>query len=130
MHHLLRDLEEWETLYLAGRLQKPVKILRDDAKVKLATKQNLENAVRVALLMLPERFAEEDLFLKIAGLSYRGDFRMLFGENPHKVYNIVYAQMDAFHEKYVDIITELPNVNYLADGSLEVFFVNLSKTCP
>ncbi|KAJ3262068.1 DnaJ sub B member 13 [Boothiomyces macroporosus] len=119
MHHLLRDLEEWETLYLAGRLQKPVKILRDDAKVKLATKQNLENAVRVALLMLPERFTEEDLFLKIAGLSYRGDFRMLFGENPHKVYNIVYAQMDAFHEKYVDIITELPNVNYLADGSLE-----------
>jgi mitochondrial translocator assembly and maintenance protein 41 len=26
MHHLLRDLEEWETLYLAGRLQKPVSI--------------------------------------------------------------------------------------------------------
>ncbi|KAJ3313091.1 Mitochondrial translocator assembly and maintenance protein 41 [Boothiomyces sp. JEL0838] len=128
MHHLLRDLEEWETLYLAGRLQKPVKILRDDAKVKLATKQNLENAVRVALLMLPERFTEEDLFLKIAGLSYRGDFRMLFGENPHKVYNIVYAQMDAFHEKYVDIITELPNVNYLADGSLEHHYLwSISK---
>ncbi|KAJ3274921.1 Mitochondrial translocator assembly and maintenance protein 41 [Terramyces sp. JEL0728] len=119
MHHLLRDLEDWETLYLAGRLQKPVKILRDDAKVKLASKQNLENAVRVALLMMPERFTEEDLFLKIAGLSYRGDFRMLFGENPHKVYNIVYAQIDAFHQKYVDIITDLPNVNYLPDGSLE-----------
>ncbi len=93
MHHLVRDLEEWETFYIAGRLQKPVKILRNDAKVRLATKQNLQNALRAAMLMLPERFSEEDLYLKIAGLSYRGDFRMMFGENPHKVFNIVYAQM-------------------------------------
>jgi hypothetical protein len=28
--------------------------------------------MRAALLMLPERFTEEDLFVKIAGLSYRG----------------------------------------------------------
>lgn len=93
MHHLQRDLEEWETLYLAGRLQKPVKILRQDAKLGLATKSNLENAIRVSLLMLPEQFSEEELFLKIAGLSYSGDFRMRIGENPYKVYNIVYAQM-------------------------------------
>ena len=93
MHHLERDLEEWETLYMAGRLQKPVKILRQDAKLALATKKNLENAIRAALLMLPERFTEEDLYLTIAGLSYSGDFRMLVGENPHKVFNIVYAQM-------------------------------------
>ena len=66
----------------------------------MATKQNLQNALRAAMLMLPERFSEEDLYLKIAGLSYRGndmvyvgDFRMVFGENPHKVFNIVYAQM-------------------------------------
>jgi translocator assembly and maintenance protein 41 len=130
MHHLQRDLEEWETLYLAGRLQKPVSILRQDAKLGLASKMNLENAIRVALLMLPDRFTEEELFLKIAGLSYRGDFRMLFGENPHKVYNIVYAQMvlfinliikDGFREKYDPVISDLPNVNRLSDGSLEVF---------
>ena len=74
MHHLLRDLEEWETLYLAGRLHKPVKILREEAKVHLATQNNLKNAVKVALLMLPEKFSERDLFLKISGMSYRGIF--------------------------------------------------------
>jgi translocator assembly and maintenance protein 41 len=120
MHHLQRDLEEWETLYLAGRLQKPVKILRQDAKLGLATKMNLENAIRVSLLMLPERFTEEELYLKIGGLSYSGDFRMRIGENPYKVFNIVYAQMDAFREKYDPIIDDLPNINRLADGSLEV----------
>lgn len=120
MHHLQRDLEEWETLYLAGRLQKPVKILRQDAKLALATKKNLQNAIRASLLMLPERFTEEDLYLTIAGLSYSGDFRMLIGENPHKIYNIVYAQMGAFREKYQPIIDDLPNINMLVDGTYEV----------
>jgi mitochondrial translocator assembly and maintenance protein 41 len=93
MHHLQRDLEEWETLYMAGRLQKPVKILRDDAKMGISSRKNLQNAVGASLLMLPEKFTEQELFLKIAGLSYRGDFRMIVGENPHKVFNIVDAQM-------------------------------------
>ena len=48
MHHLTRDLEEWETLYLAGRLQKPVNVLRNAKLVTLANKTNLDNAVRVA----------------------------------------------------------------------------------
>ncbi|KAI8902244.1 mitochondrial matrix Mmp37 [Globomyces pollinis-pini] len=119
MHHLQKDLEEWETLYLAGRFHKPIKILRDDAKMGLAIRKNLENAVRVALLMLPPTFTEEELFLKIAGLSYRGDFRMTVGENPYKVYNIVYAQMDAFREKYYPIIDDLPNLNRISEDLLE-----------
>lgn len=77
MHHLIRDLEEWETFYLAGRLQKPVGVIRDDAKIRLATMQNMENATKVALLTLPDRFTDQELFLKIAGLSYSGDFRMV-----------------------------------------------------
>jgi translocator assembly and maintenance protein 41 len=120
MHHLQRDLEEWETLYMAGRLHKPVRILRQDAKLALATKKNLQNAVRASLLMLPERFTEEDLYLTIAGLSFSGDFRMLVGENPHKVYNIVYAQIGAFREKYQPILDDLPNINMLVDGTYEV----------
>ena len=37
---------------------------------------------------------------KIAGISYLGDFRMTFGENPKKVRNIVDGNFKAFQELY------------------------------
>lgn len=37
---------------------------------------------------------------RIAGISYLGDFRMTFGENPKKVRNIVDGNFDAFREIY------------------------------
>ncbi|KAI8370336.1 mitochondrial matrix Mmp37-domain-containing protein [Radiomyces spectabilis] len=113
---LCKDLIDWETLYLAGRMHKPVKILRDDARVRLANQVNLTEAVRVALLTLPERFTEAELFEKIAGISYHGDFRMVVGENPNKVKNIVNAQMDHFHRLYYGLLDDLPNVAFLRDG--------------
>ncbi|KAI8815750.1 mitochondrial matrix Mmp37-domain-containing protein [Fimicolochytrium jonesii] len=116
---LIKDLLDWETLYLAGRLHKPVKVLRDDARVSLANRRNLRAAVRAALLTLPQELTEEDLFLTIAGLSFRGDFRMrMGGENPHKVYNIVYSQMDEFRAIYKPIVEDLPNVNYTSDNTI------------
>ncbi len=97
-------------------------ILRDDATVGLYQHENLRNAVRVALLQLPEEFTEEELFLKITNISYVGDFRMktLLAENPHKVYNIVYQQMPKFQSIYKPIIDELPAVNYVREGVIQV----------
>jgi len=110
---ICRDLTEWDTLYLAGRLQKPVKILRDDPRVRLANQMNLMSAVRTALLMLPERFTEKQLYEKIAGISYLGDPRMtLGGENPRKVSNIVSNQLPNFRQLYVPLIDSLPNVAF------------------
>ncbi|GAA5905884.1 hypothetical protein JCM6882_009061 [Rhodosporidiobolus microsporus] len=97
---LCRDMLDWETLYISGRTQKPVRILHDDARVRLANQVNLASALRTALLLLPESFTEVQLFEEIAGLSYRGDFRMRVGENPHKVRNIVAAQLPAFRSLY------------------------------
>ncbi|GAA5870929.1 hypothetical protein JCM8547_000035 [Rhodosporidiobolus lusitaniae] len=97
---LCRDMLDWETLYISGRTQKPVRILVPDARVKLANQVNLASALRTALLLLPESFTEIQLFEEIAGLSYRGDFRMRVGENPHKVRNIVAAQLPAFRGLY------------------------------
>ena len=77
-----------------------VRILHDDARVRLCNQVNLASAVRTALLLLPEEFTEVELFETIAGLSYRGDFRMAVGENPLKVRNIVHAQLDAFRSLY------------------------------
>nr|POE62880.1 phosphatidate cytidylyltransferase, mitochondrial [Quercus suber] len=112
---LARDLSEWDTLYLAGRLQKPVKILRDDPRIRLANQVNLISALRTALLMLPEKFTERQLYERIAGLSYLGDPRMnqyIASENPNKVSNIVGAQLPGFRQLYVPLIHNLPNVDF------------------
>lgn len=70
--HLLRDLEQWETMYVAGRLQKPVRVVRDDARVRLAVGENRRGALRAAMLLLPGEFTEEELFTRVTGLSYVG----------------------------------------------------------
>ncbi|CAF0757650.1 unnamed protein product [Rotaria sp. Silwood1] len=105
--HLIRDLLDWETLYVAGRLQKPVHVIQiDQADQDLiyALKTNLNSALHVALLLLPEEFTLKDLFLKITSLSYQGDFRMYIGENKNKISNIVLPQIDLFINLYSNLI--------------------------
>ncbi|XP_006506615.1 phosphatidate cytidylyltransferase, mitochondrial isoform X1 [Mus musculus] len=69
---LIEDLLNWNNLYIAGRLQKPVKIvsMNENMALRAALDKNLRSAVTTACLMLPESFSEEDLFIEIAGLSY------------------------------------------------------------
>lgn len=83
--HLQQDLSAWTDLYAAGRLHKPVRILQGDPQIERCIETNREQAVRSSLLLLPERFSDLQLYLTIASLSYGGDPRMLFGENPRKV---------------------------------------------
>jgi mitochondrial translocator assembly and maintenance protein 41 len=110
---LCRDLSQWDTLYLAGRLQKPVKILRDNPSVRLANQVNLISAVRTALLLLPPDFTEEQLYSTIAGISYMGDPRMsLPAEDPKKVLNIVQGQLPNFRRLYAPLIENLPNISF------------------
>lgn len=110
---LCKDLSRWDTLYLAGRLQKPVKILRDDPRVRLANQVNLLSALRTALLLLPPKFTEHALYNTIAGISYLGDPRMSLGaENLNKVANIVEHQLANFRGLYAPLIENLPNVSF------------------
>lgn len=69
---LLQDLTDWTTLYVAGRLHKPVRLIQSDPAIEEANRENLKNAVRVAMLSLPEVFSEEEIWRKIAGISYAG----------------------------------------------------------
>lgn len=115
---LLRDLTEWDTLYLAGRLHKPVKILFEEPSIRLANQRNLLSAVRCSLLLLPTNFTEKQLYSTITGLSYQGDPRMQYGsENPKKISNIVNNQLQHFRHLYHDLIMSLPNIRYVDDSA-------------
>ncbi|KAJ3110678.1 Mitochondrial translocator assembly and maintenance protein 41 [Physocladia obscura] len=107
MNDLIHDLNNWSNFYVSGRMQKPIKILRGDSRVKLSNDENLTNAMRVTLLTLPEYFTERQLYIAIVGLSYLGDFRMTFGENPKKIENIVNAQMSHLRFLYRPIFEKL-----------------------
>ncbi|KAM4654053.1 phosphatidate cytidylyltransferase, mitochondrial isoform 4-T10 [Amazona ochrocephala] len=120
---LIDDLLHWKTLYVAGRLQKPVKILtqNENSKLQAALVSNLKSAVTAAFLMLPESFSEEDLYMQIAGLSYTGDFRMIVGEDRSKVQNIVEPNVPHFQKLYSNILQDCPQVVYKHHlGRLEI----------
>ena len=103
---LVTDLLEWNTLYVSGRLHKPVKliVLPKCQDVLDAMRYNLLSAIHSALLLLPETFKEEDLFKKIASLSYSGDFRMTFGEDKGKVDKIVIPNLPYFRNLYAELL--------------------------
>lgn len=64
LDRLQSDLINWDSLFLAGRLQKPIVTLSTTADIEAARKRNLEHALTTALLLLPKRFSEKN-FLKL-----------------------------------------------------------------
>lgn len=122
---LLRDLRQWDTLYLAGRLHKPVKILRDDPRIRFLNQSNLISVLRTSLLLLPDEFTEYELYTTIAGISYMGDPRMTYGENPNKVKNIVDNQFLNFRRLYSPLMDELPNLELISTTVTEKFGDNI-----
>ncbi|TFK52422.1 Mmp37-domain-containing protein [Heliocybe sulcata] len=116
--NLCSDLLNWRTLYLAGRMHKPIRIIKDDPRVRLTQQVNLVSAVRAALLTLPTEFSETQLFERIAAISYEGDPRMrLPAENRNKVANIVRKQSPQFKELYHRLVVGLPGVHWPSHAS-------------
>ncbi|ONI11653.1 hypothetical protein PRUPE_4G118500 [Prunus persica] len=106
MHDLVQDILNWERFYLSGRLQKPVHVLLDNLDVTNVNSVNLRAAMSAALLLLPSKFTEEELYAKICSLSYMGDLRMLFAEDRNKVKKIVQGQFELFRSMYKPFIEE------------------------
>lgn len=119
IHDLCSDLQHWNYLYIAGRLQKPVVTLMDtrsnDTSYLLPSQLhetcNLPAAFSTALLLqllaqnnsnnnnnqlvgdtYSSEYSVEDIsiYTKIAGISYSGDPRMTMGaEDPQKINQLV-----------------------------------------
>lgn len=134
--NLVDDLINWRTMYVSGRLHKPVAIIRNSPKIKLLQQYNLINAVKLSLLLLSNKnidksefiITENELYHQIASLSYIGDPRLkVKGENPNKVNNIVSNQFNQFSEMYLPlienyfptIIQKLDNNNFIVNNSSE-----------
>jgi mitochondrial translocator assembly and maintenance protein 41 len=114
-NYFLKDLYDWDYLYISGRLHKPVKILKNDNERDILDSLNVnsKNAFHTALLLLPESFSLEELFLCITNLSYHGDVRRTIGaEDKSKVLNIVKPNFDHFYELYKPLIQK-ENANFL-----------------
>jgi translocator assembly and maintenance protein 41 len=99
---LERDLREWHALYAAGRLHKPVLELVPCARLAGAQRANLDAALAAALLQLPARFSELQLFEAVCALSYSGDIRQGVAELPDKVPAIVRGSLEGLRALYAE----------------------------
>ena len=110
---LINDLNNWENGYMAGRMQKSVKVIKGSKEIRDAIKRNRENALRVSLLLLDtNNLTIEGLHQKICSLSYDGDIRMRFKmENPNKVIDIAKGSK----EELTEIYTSVNNGYYTVD---------------
>ncbi|XP_060552843.1 phosphatidate cytidylyltransferase, mitochondrial-like [Ruditapes philippinarum] len=117
---LISDLLNWDTLYVSGRLHKPVKIVKKPNSTELieALHTNLSSAVHSSLLLLPENFTANELYMTITSLSYSGDFRMKFGEDKGKVSKIVAPNLPYFNKLYKPILNETKYLTYSEESEL------------
>ncbi|KAG6642392.1 hypothetical protein I3843_09G134300 [Carya illinoinensis] len=108
---------------------KLVHILVDNLDIENVNSANLKAAITAALLLLPPKFTEEDLYAKICSLSYMGDLRMLFAEDRNKVKKIVQAQFDLFQSRYRPFLEEyeaMELLRFMSSGSGQT---NVSQDC-
>ena len=66
------DLEHWSSLYVAGRMHKPVSVLREHADTAALAAANHRAALTAALLMLPAEFSEQELYLEVGSAPLLG----------------------------------------------------------
>ncbi|GMT27040.1 hypothetical protein PFISCL1PPCAC_18337, partial [Pristionchus fissidentatus] len=128
---LKTDLLDWRWLYIAGRLQKPVvDVIEPTADIATWIGQNRLSALQASLLLLPVTFSYTQLFEKIVGLSYKGDFRMIIGEDQGKVAKIARGNAEKLEEVYGPLLqaderVSVQNGNVLQNGVLIEFITVL-----
>lgn len=138
---LIKDLTEWESMYVAGRMHKPILPINNNVSIDnpatklsdeimdLQQNYNLKYAITSALLLLPlsNTFQKDNrqvpmrlLFESIAGLSYIGDPRLAAGaEDPQKIKKLVNSsgQLERFKSMYSEQISRLERLGVMSAGT-------------
>lgn len=134
---MLKDLLNWNWLYLAGRMHKPC-VLEPygctgelEKALSTAVATNRQAALSAAVLLAGWETNQRgklslwSLWKALVRLSYDGDVRVGVAEDPKKVSNIVSAQADELLETYTSyaesLSVELPALHSCsldADGSV------------
>ena len=99
---VLNDLLNWETFYIAGRMQKEMYTVKKDKEIEKANIINQHNALIVSLLLVnKDNIKLNDLYEILCSLSYIGDSRKKFkAEDPNKVKKIASGSRDYFDSLY------------------------------
>mmetsp|Transcript_16029 Transcript_16029/g.29368 ORF Transcript_16029/g.29368 Transcript_16029/m.29368 type:complete len:219 (-) Transcript_16029:231-887(-) len=107
LNDLINDLNKWETFYIAGRLQKPVKTILSHHAVTPVYAKNLRAASAAAMVCAPGIIEDTDFFKLICQFSYAGDRRL---DSVNKVSDIVSGNLDLFKNLYYLPLTSLPGI--------------------
>ncbi|CAL8092022.1 unnamed protein product [Orchesella dallaii] len=114
---LEEDLRNWTHLYVAGRLQKPVLSLKQPSLgLEDAIRKNHQTALRAVLLQEGIQMTKRKLYEGICELSYLGDTRMLFAENPRKIANIVEPLIKEFDHIYAPLVNATGYAHFTEKG--------------
>ena len=98
---LIENLNTWKSFYMPGRFQKTIYPIKESESLKEAIKHNREKALFISkCLQTREEVSNKDIYVTLCSLSYLGDTRMKFAENPRKVLNIVEGSFDELNKIY------------------------------
>ena len=134
----IQDLLNWDYLYLAGRMHKPIvpiavveqpeeAVIRVD-EIENAQRSNILSAVSASLLLQDaarnethlssvQSIPAKQLYNTIAGLSYEGDIRMQTGtEDPNKVEKLVETpgMINLWENMYSETLSGLQGLGLLS----------------
>ena len=116
---LMNYLGSWCSFYMPGRFQKTIKPIIENESLTTRIINNRYYALMTAAYMQDKDIVtKKELLASVISLSYLGDTRMAFAENPRKVLNILEGSYDIFEEMYLidnEFIIDQGNGNLLID---------------
>ena len=116
----IEDLTTWETFYIAGRMQKPILIVKADKEIEKDIAYNRVAGMETTKLLVNKKeIPLKDFYIALSSLSYIGDTRMKLAENPDKVKNIVEGSIGFYDDNYADKLN-IKNGKVIIDDNVNI----------